>query len=113
MQQVWNKNISSWDTSNVTDMSGMFDNANSNFNQDIGSWDVSNVENMTFMFYDGVFNKDIGSWIHQVLLTCLRMFAYNDEFNQYMVVYLKSYNHEIMLTDMDDNHQVLLILLHV
>jgi len=32
--------ISIWDTSNVTDMSEMFDGAN-NFNQDIGGWNTS------------------------------------------------------------------------
>ncbi|TEY00746.1 BspA family leucine-rich repeat surface protein [Campylobacter sp. US33a] len=41
--------IESWDTSNVKDMSAMFDGATS-FNQDISGWDVSNVEDMTGMF---------------------------------------------------------------
>ena len=38
----FNGDISSWDTSNVTDMKGMFSGATA-FNQDIGSWDTSNV----------------------------------------------------------------------
>ena len=37
--------ISLWDTSNVTNMSSMFDGA-TNFNQDIGNWNTSNVTNM-------------------------------------------------------------------
>ena len=41
--------ISLWDTSNVTDMSRMFEYA-TEFNQDIGNWDTSNVTNMRFMF---------------------------------------------------------------
>jgi len=43
--------ISNWDTSNVTDMSEMFNEA-SNFNQDISNWDTSNVTNMSDMFKD-------------------------------------------------------------
>jgi|TARA_B110000211_G_C13920582_1_gene482554 hypothetical protein len=34
--------ISIWDTSEVTDMSGLFE-AGDSFNQPIGDWDVSNV----------------------------------------------------------------------
>ena len=36
------------DTSKITDMSFLFDNANHNF--DISCWDVSNVTNTEFMF---------------------------------------------------------------
>ena len=45
----FNQDISSWDTSNVTDMSRMF--YQSNFNSDIGGWDTSNVIDMSYMFY--------------------------------------------------------------
>ena len=41
-------------------MSSMF--SGSPFNQDISSWDVSNVENMSGMFYGSPFNQDISSW---------------------------------------------------
>jgi len=41
----FNQNISSWDTSNVTNMQDMFWGV-SDFNQDIGSWNVSKVTNM-------------------------------------------------------------------
>ena len=44
----FNKDISSWNVSSVTNMGGMFSSA-INFNQDIGSWDVSN-EHMGLMF---------------------------------------------------------------
>jgi surface protein len=47
----FNQDISSWDTSNVQDMSYMFCNAES-FDQDIGDWDTSNVETMNKMFYE-------------------------------------------------------------
>ncbi|CBW54347.1 Hypothetical protein, predicted transmembrane protein, DUF285 family [Mycoplasma mycoides subsp. capri LC str. 95010] len=39
----FNQDISTWDTSRVTDMIWMFDGATS-FNQDLSKWDVSNVE---------------------------------------------------------------------
>ena len=41
--------LSGWDVSNVTDMSGMFCYCE-NLNQDLSSWDVSSVENMGAMF---------------------------------------------------------------
>ena len=52
--------ISLWDTSNVTNMMGMF--GSSNFNQDIGEWDTSNVTNMRYMFSGSKFNQDISCW---------------------------------------------------
>ena len=42
--------ISLWDTSNVTNMIRMFDNA-ANFNQDISRWDTSAVTNMEIYVY--------------------------------------------------------------
>ena len=58
----FNEDISSWDVSNVTDMSDAF-LSNKKFNQDIGSWDVSNVKNMSRMFAGAIeFNQDISSW---------------------------------------------------
>ena len=53
--QSFNMNISDWNVSNVTNMSGMFFNAT--------SWNVSNVTDMSRMFgfwwKDSVFNQDI------------------------------------------------------
>ena len=55
-------NISDWDTSCVTNMSGLFQ-GKSNFNEDLSGWNVSNVTDMSNMFYNaGAFNQDIGSW---------------------------------------------------
>ena len=56
----FNQSIGSWDTSNVTNMSGVF--SKSNFNQPIGNWDVSNVTNMYDSFYGTPFNQDISNW---------------------------------------------------
>ena len=52
----------SWDTSLVTDMSGLF-SSKGDFNQNISGWDVSKVTDMSRMFqsaYD--FNQDLSSW---------------------------------------------------
>jgi surface protein len=58
----FNSDISRWNTSNVTNMSGMFARALA-FNQNIGSWDTSKVTNMTLMFVRAsAFNKNIGNW---------------------------------------------------
>ena len=45
----FNSDVSSWDTSSVTDMGGMFYGASS-FNSDVSSWDVSSVVYMNSMF---------------------------------------------------------------
>ncbi len=41
-RSVFNGDISNWNTSNVTNMAGMFAYANL-FNQDLNNWDTSNV----------------------------------------------------------------------
>ncbi len=54
------------DLSNVTDLSGMFLEANQyRIDDSITEWDTSKIENMSYMFgaFDGgSFNKDISSW---------------------------------------------------
>ena len=79
---LFNEDISSWDTSNVTDMSYMFANA-STFNQNIGSWDTSNVTNMNGMFYGAnAFNQNIGSWNTSNVTNMSYMFLQASAFNQ-------------------------------
>ena len=56
----FNGDISKWNVSNVTNMTGMF--MLSEFNGDISNWDVSNVEHMEGMFAESKFNDDISKW---------------------------------------------------
>ena len=54
--------ISGWNTSGVTDMSGLFAYLSS-FNEDIGSWDTGNVLTMDSMFEQATsFDGDVGRW---------------------------------------------------
>jgi len=57
---LFNGDISKWDTSNVIDMNNMF--SWSKFNGNISKWDTSNVTNMHFMFCGSKFNGDISKW---------------------------------------------------
>ena len=63
--RAFNQNLSSWDTSNVTDMSDMFKRniSLSSANQNFNSWDTSKVTDMSYMF-EGTdnMNPQIDSW---------------------------------------------------
>ncbi|MBW8199456.1 BspA family leucine-rich repeat surface protein [Flagellimonas abyssi] len=77
----FNEDISSWDTSSVTDMSNMFDSAK-DFNQDIGDWDTSNVRIMEGMFnLASSFNQDIGDWDTSNVINMSDMFNEASAFN--------------------------------
>ena len=83
---VFNRNIntsgSSWNTGSVTTMSGMFMSAGT-FNQEIGGWDTSKVTNMYYMFgYSSDFNGDISSWNTTTVTNMEAMFFDADDFNQ-------------------------------
>ena len=78
----FNEDISQWDTSNVDNMQGMFYEAYA-FNQDIGGWNVSNVVDMSGIFYEAdSFNQDIGSWDVSIVVTMQSAFSLADSFNQ-------------------------------
>ena len=79
---AFNQDISSWDVSNVTDMNNMFSNTTS-FNQDISNWDVSSVTSMRNMFnYATSFNSDISLWDVSNVTGMTGMFGWASSFNQ-------------------------------
>ena len=58
---AFNKDISDWDVSNVTNMGEMF--SHSKFTGDISKWNVSNVTDMHEMFFHSKFNEsNISKW---------------------------------------------------
>ena len=59
-ERGYDADLNDIDTSEITDMYGMF--KDSNFNGDISEWDVSNVKDMKSMFFNSKFNGDISKW---------------------------------------------------
>ena len=54
--------INTWDVSNITDFSYLFENQ-TNFNSDISNWDVSSGTDFSYMFSEAsAFNQNIGDW---------------------------------------------------
>ena len=89
--EIWLKNpdkaekkyghISKWDTSEVTNMSKLFQF--SDFNQPIGDWDVSKVTNMGEIFcYAKSFNQPIGDWDVGKVKNMYRFFSGAKRFNR-------------------------------
>jgi len=87
--------IEDWNTSEVTDMSGLFRGFHfhteynrettvmRNFNEDISNWDTSKVKNMSGMFaFTKNFNQPIGEWDTSNVTNMEAMFMYADSFNQ-------------------------------
>jgi surface protein len=59
---VFNQDLSNWDVSKVTEMTGMFE-ITSNFNADISNWNVAKVVALNGMFRQATaFDQDISSW---------------------------------------------------
>ena len=109
----FNQNISSWNTSAVTNMSSMFQGATA-FNQNIGAWNVSNVTSfqnmfsganafrngnsnsinnwvinttnfvtMSYMFNESPFNQPIGNWDVSMVTDMSGMLRYTN-YNLYI-----------------------------
>ena len=74
--------ISNWDTSEITNMSSLFEDAES-FNQPLDKWDVSNVTNMAKMFSSAEsFNQPINNWDVSNVTIMNSMFFGAESFNQ-------------------------------
>ena len=74
--------ISDWDTSEVTDMSGLFQFTD-DFNSPIGDWDVSNVTDMSDMFLGAKsFNQPLEKWDVSKVTNMRGMFHVASSFNQ-------------------------------
>ena len=79
---LFNEDISKWDTSKVTNMEEMF-RGDKSFNQPIGNWDTSSVTNMNFMFWGAEnFNQPIGNWDVSSVTNMDQMFGFANSFNQ-------------------------------
>ena len=61
---IKNLDISNWDTSQVTDMANMFEHCQSLTSLDISNWKMSNVTDIHYMFYNcnSLTNLDISGW---------------------------------------------------
>ena len=74
--------INSWDTSEVTDMSDLF-NGRVNFNKPLDRWNTSNVTNMEGMFLNNkIFNQPLDSWNVSRVTNMKEMFIGCRQFNQ-------------------------------
>lgn len=75
-------NINSWNTSNVTNMAGVFSNCLL-FNQNVSSWNTSNVTNFFGVFeYCWAFNQPLNNWVTTNGTNFRSMFSYATLFNQ-------------------------------
>jgi len=80
--ELFNEDLSNWDVSNVEDMSRMFAGCRL-FNQPLDNWDVSNVENMRSMFSGcEKFNQSLDKWNVSNVKDMTELFYNCREFSQ-------------------------------
>jgi surface protein len=80
--EAFNQDLSSWDTSNVEDFSGMFNLATA-FNGDLSTWDTSSATTMEGMFFGATsFNRDISDWDTSNVTTLWSTFEGASSFDQ-------------------------------
>ena len=74
--------IASWDTSGVTNITGLFYNKR-DFNEDISRWNVSNVVYMNYTFNTAPsFNGDLSCWDVGQVRRMVGTFAYATSFDR-------------------------------
>ena len=91
-----NANLNDIDVSNITDMSNLFEDLDSNIinNINISEWDVSNVTNMESMFNGCIkFNSDLSGWnvskVQDFHSTFYRCKNFNSDLSKWNVENLK------------------------
>ena len=92
----WNQNralalvrygdISTWNTTDVTDMSGLFGKGiafSNTFNDALGDWDTRNVTTMSGMFFaTQIFDQPLNAWDTRNVVDMSNMFRWAETFNQ-------------------------------
>jgi len=82
VQCMYGVHINSWDVSNVTDFSFVFD-CQEDFNETIEDWDTSNAFSMRNMFaFADKFNQPLDSWNTSNVTNMVQMFDGATSFNQ-------------------------------
>lgn len=80
--KLFNQNIGTWNTASVKDFSNMFSFASS-FNQNISAWNTSSGTNFISLFQDAVaFNQPLNSWNTSNATNFRYMFTNAKSFNQ-------------------------------
>jgi len=80
----FNRAIGSWTMTNVASIRSMFEGATS-FNQSLNSWNTINITDMSRAFQSATaFNNAIGGWNTSSVVDMGAMFALSTSFNQYI-----------------------------
>ena len=79
-----NLDVSNWDVSSVTDMSNMFTGASSLTNLDVTNWDVSSVTNMSGMFAGthALTELDVSKWDVSSVTNMSSMFTFAESLTE-------------------------------
>lgn len=79
-----NLDVSNWDVSSVTDMSNMFTGASSLTNLDVTNWDVSSVTNMSGMFAGthALTELDVSKWDVSSVTNMSSMFTFAESLSE-------------------------------